>query len=434
MLVRPFGWTRTTGARHLDGTVIIPSSCALPSLESGAESVDPAGVVLPPQYSEAATVITGPGVPLPVGGGITRPRMRTLKSPLLLSRAWPLRSTHGAPPALAPFMSRGLRVSGVTSAGERTIRVVPALMPWSTAIELQGAGGEPVDFARTLLSHGVADLLPNVIAPDGSSLETVLASGGRAWMLVLTSDGPGSARLSAAAGSPPPPKRAQVALEAGVRHMLRLDEDLSGFYEATAADPSLAWVAAGAGRMLRSPTVFEDLMKTICTTNCAWSGTVRMVSALVSELGLAAAGVPVRRTFPTPEAMAAADDGFYRDVARAGYRGPYLRTIAVDVAEGRLELEALGDPAIADDEVAETLLELPGVGPYALAHMMMLLGRYRPLILDSWTRPTYRRLAGRPRVTDKGIERAFRRYREFAGLAFWLTLTEDWLTRSGGGA
>jgi hypothetical protein len=66
-----------------------------------------------------------------------------------------------------------------------------------------------------------------------------------------------------------------------------------------------------------------------------------------------------------------------------------------------------------------------------MAHMMMLLGRYRRLILDSWTRPKYRRVTGRPRVTDKGIERAFRRYRQFAGLAFWLTLTEDWLTPSG---
>ncbi len=98
-----------------------------------------------------------------------------------------------------------------------------------------------------------------------------------------------------------------------------------------------------------------------------------------------------------------------------------------EVAEGRLDLEALADPAHSDDEVAEQLLALPGVGPYATAHMMMLIGRYGRLILDSWTRPTYRRLAGRPRITDKGIERAFRRYREFAGLAFWLTLTEDWV-------
>ena len=96
--------------------------------------------------------------------------------------------------------------------------------------------------------------------------------------------------------------------------------------------------------MLRSPTVFEDLVKTICTTNCAWSATVRMVSALVGELGTPADGAPERRSFPAPAAMAATDDAFYRDVARAGYRGPYLRTLATDVAEGRLDLEALARP------------------------------------------------------------------------------------------
>ena len=310
-----------------------------------------------------------------------------------------------------------------------------ATKTWSASITLTGAGGEPVDFARTILSHGVADLPPNSIAHDGSSLETVLPARGRAWSLRLAPARAGHARLSAPDGAPTPPAAARPALEAQVRHMLRLDEDLSPFYLAAAEDPTLAWTVAGAGRMLQSPTVFEDLVKTICTTNCAWSGTIRMVSALVGHLGAVAAGgrpagAPERRAFPTPEAMAEAEESFYRDVARAGYRGPYLRTIATDVAQGRLDLEALHDPALGDQHVAEQLLALPGVGPYAMAHMMMLLGRYERLILDSWTRPTYRRLSGRPRLTDKGIERAFRRYREFAGLAFWLTLTEDWLTQA----
>src|SRR6202011_4965396 len=99
---------------------------------------------------------------------------------------------------------------------------------------------------------------------------------------------------------------------------------------AAAADARLAWVAAGAGRMLRSPTVFEDLVKTICTTNCAWSATERMVGALVRELGMRVRGRPELRAFPVAEAMAEADDGFYRDVARAGYRGAYLRKLATD--------------------------------------------------------------------------------------------------------
>ena len=206
--------------------------------------------------------------------------------------------------------------------------------------------------------------------------------------------------------------------------MLRLDDDLSAFYARAADDPDLAWAAGGAGRMVRSPTVFEDLVKTICTTNCTWSATQRMVGALVDELGTPAA--PGRRTFPSAATMAEAGDDFYASVAKAGYRGAYL-------GDRRRRRRGAARPRGAhrsgrsDEEVAERLLALPGVGPYACAHMMMLLGRYGKLILDSWTRPTYRRLAGRPRVTDKGIEKAFRRYREYAGLAFWLMLTRDWV-------
>jgi 3-methyladenine DNA glycosylase/8-oxoguanine DNA glycosylase len=293
-------------------------------------------------------------------------------------------------------------------------------------IELRGAGGEPVDFARTLLSHGVADLPPNTIAPDGSSIDTVLIAGSRAWAVRVVAAEPERARIGVSDGGAPS-REARSALDSQIRHMLRLDEDLSGFYAVAAADPELAWTVSGAGRMLRSPTVFEDLVKTICTTNCAWSGTVRMVSALVSELGTMVEDRPKLRAFPGAEAMASADESFFRDVARAGYRGAYLRMLATDVAGGRLDVEAFDDPALGDDEVAAQLLAIAGVGPYAAAHMLMLLGRYRRLILDSWTRPKYRLVSGRPRVTDKGIERAFRRYREFAGLAFWLTLTEDWL-------
>ena len=97
-----------------------------------------------------------------------------------------------------------------------------------------------------------------------------------------------------------------------------------------------------------------------------------------------------------------------------------------DVAGGDLELEALKDPELPDDEVAARLLALPGCGLYATAHMMMLLGRYSRLILDSWTRPKYARLNGR-KAGDKTIERRFRRYGDYAGLAFWLYLTRDWV-------
>jgi 3-methyladenine DNA glycosylase/8-oxoguanine DNA glycosylase len=128
--------------------------------------------------------------------------------------------------------------------------------------------------------------------------------------------------------------------------------------------------------------------------------------------------------------MAAAGEDFYRDVARAGYRGAYLRDLAERVAGGDLDLEALGDATpeeLSDDELEEGLRALPGVGPYAAAHIMMLLGRSSRLVLDSWTRPTFLRLTGMRRAADRTIERRFRRYGPWAGLAFWLFLTRGWV-------
>ena len=291
-------------------------------------------------------------------------------------------------------------------------------------LDLLGAGGEPVDLKRTLASHGVATLPPQTVDVPACTLETTLARGnGAASTLRIRRGTPGRVAVEILS------ERLRVSdrrhLLSLARHVLSLDRDLSGFYRLAAKDPALNWVVGGAGRMLRSPSVFEDVAKTICTTNCTWSATIRMVTSLVEHLGERAP--EGRRSFPGPTAMAAAGEDFYREVARAGYRGAYLLRLATDVAEGRLDLEVLNDPEIPDAEVSKRLLALPGVGPYAMAHVMLIsLGRHGQLILDSWTRPTYARLTGR-KASDRTIERRFRRYGAYSGLAFWMFLTKGWV-------
>jgi 3-methyladenine DNA glycosylase/8-oxoguanine DNA glycosylase len=298
----------------------------------------------------------------------------------------------------------------------------------AATIELRLAGprGEPVDLWRTIVSHGVVDLAPGKIDEEGRSYETTVPIGSARPRTIQIREGRRGRALVDVRG-PRLSRAGEERVVAVLRRMLNLDEDLSGFYNVALADPELSWAAAGAGRMLRSPTVFEDVVKTICTTNCAWSATVRMTRALVEHLGEPSAGAQ-GRAFPTPRAMAEAPESFYRDIVRAGYRGAYLRALAAGVVEGRIELESLRDPSqeeARDDEVAARLLALPGIGPYAAAHVMMLLGRHSRLILDSWTRPKYARLNGR-RASDRTIERRFRPYGRYAGLAFWLYLTRDW--------
>jgi N-glycosylase/DNA lyase len=298
---------------------------------------------------------------------------------------------------------------------------------------LVGAGGERVDLVRTLNSHGFVDLPPMRPAADYRSLEITLATGrGRPRTVRIHAgrDGHGAMTVLGPAVS----AAAADRLSTTVRHVLRLDADLSAFYAMAAEDPDLSWVVTGAGRMVQSPTVLEDVVKTVCTTNCTWSATRRMVDAIVEHLGEAAPGAPAEgpfgRAFPTPERMAEAGEGFYRDVARAGYRGAYLIAIARSVAEGETDLERFACAStdeLSDEQMEAGLLALPGVGPYAAAHIMMTVGRYHRLILDSWTRPTYAKKVGRKAVKDAAIERRFRRYGAYAGLAFWLLLTRDWV-------
>jgi len=284
-------------------------------------------------------------------------------------------------------------------------------------LPLRGAGGEPIDFARTLRSHGCAELPPATIPDDNSYYGVALHLAGRVRRVTIRPD---AGKLAVAVAGTQPGARVKAELTSTVRRMFRLDEDLAPFYAAVENDPVLSWVANGAGRMLAAPTVFEDVVKTVCTTNCAWSGTVRMVTALVNELGEGA--------FPQAQVMASAPEKFYRDVARAGYRGAYLKALATAVANGSLDLEALRpEHGVSDAEVEERLLALPGVGPYACAHITMLLGRYHRLIFDSWTRPAYLRFSGKRRASDRSITRAFRPYGAFAGLAFWLSLTRHWV-------
>jgi 3-methyladenine DNA glycosylase/8-oxoguanine DNA glycosylase len=287
------------------------------------------------------------------------------------------------------------------------------------SLPLRGAGGEPVSFARTLYSHGCAELPPAAIDESPLRYRRALRLGKRVVEIALHErDGEVAIECSDRLGS-----RQAAHVRAIVARMFRLSDDLSPFYAAIAADETLAWAAAGAGRMLSSPTVFEDVVKTICTTNCSWSATVRMTRSL-AELGGGA--------FPEAALLARTPDAWYRDVARMGYRGPYVKSIARDVSSGELDLECFAERnAWSDDALYDALLALPGIGPYAAAHVMQLLGRHRQLVLDSWTRPAYVRLARKRRASDATIRRAFSRYGEYAGLAFWLFLTRHWVGENG---
>jgi 3-methyladenine DNA glycosylase/8-oxoguanine DNA glycosylase len=291
-------------------------------------------------------------------------------------------------------------------------------------MEITFATPREFSFRRTIISHGWCQLLPFKIDDEK-------------WQLTRTLDlqdaGPVTITISAI-------KRALVIrtsrrlnqaatkkVVADVRHMLRLDDNIAEFYRIIAEDNDFNWIPTqGAGRLLRSPTVFEDLVKMICTTNCSWALTQKMVTGLVENLGRQSTNGD--RTFPTPEAMALMPLKFYVNEVRAGYRSEYLKLLADRVASGELDVEAWLTSPLPTLELMKEMRGVKGVGPYAAENLLKLLGRYDGLALDSWTRAKFFLVRNNGRkTTDKKIARYYSRFKEWRGLALWCDMTRDWM-------
>lgn len=279
------------------------------------------------------------------------------------------------------------------------------------------------DLELALHGHGWVQLPPHRWDGAAATWHTALHAGKRAVdAAVVQRKGCLQVHLTA----PAQLGRAELASARDqLRHMLRMDEDLSGFWAACRLEPRLAWVARRrAGVLLRSPTVFEDLVKLLLTTNCTWTQTVAMTGRLVAAAGEATPSGA--RCFPTV-AQCHRNEAFFRDVVRAGYRGGALAALGSEFAAGTLTESSFLGPGLDAATLWHRLIALRGFGPYAAGQAMRLLGHHGHLALDSWCRARLAVLLGREAAPpDAAIARRYRGFGPWAGLAMWCELTAAW--------
>jgi 3-methyladenine DNA glycosylase/8-oxoguanine DNA glycosylase len=280
------------------------------------------------------------------------------------------------------------------------------------------------NFYRTVLSHGWCELLPFELDRENWKLTRVLDLDRGKPVTVEVSTRKGALKILV---SREVNERAAQKIVRDVRHMFRLDDDLKLFYQVISNEPEFSWIAEqGAGRLLRSPTVFEDLVKMICTTNCSWALTEKMVTSLVNELGTASDDG--RKSFPAAEVMAQQSTAFYRDKIRSGYRAPYLMELAQRVASAELDVESWLSSEASLADLMKEMKSVKGVGNYAAENVLKLIGRYDGLALDSWTRSKFATMRNKGRVAnDKTILRFYARFNSWRGLVLWCDMTREWL-------
>jgi 3-methyladenine DNA glycosylase/8-oxoguanine DNA glycosylase len=208
-----------------------------------------------------------------------------------------------------------------------------------------------------------------------------------------------------------------------VRRMLRLDEDLSDWF---ARFPQAK--KEGFGRLFRSPTLFEDLIKTITGCNVAWPNTMRMNRLLCEQIGGGA--------FPSPAQLAACSVPHLKRQTKVGYRAERIVRLARQVRDRTLDLTWFQQPQRRSDEVFAALRKLHGFGPYAAANACQHLGFYDQLAIDSETYRHFCKHFDLPRPSDPTklhaqIEAHYNQYAPYQFLAYWHELWRDYERKLG---
>jgi 3-methyladenine DNA glycosylase/8-oxoguanine DNA glycosylase len=229
-------------------------------------------------------------------------------------------------------------------------------------------------------------------------------------------DAGGGVRVSA---TPPLSPAAREAAAARVTRMLQLDADLTGFPEAAeAVDPGLArdLAAYGGGRLLAGPSLYEDVVKSICGTNTTWRQAVVTINR-IAALGDCGA-------FPEPAAVLRAGEDWLRAEARVGYRGGAILAAARSAIDGTLaEIEAASATGDGERTYAE-LQGLAGVGPATAGFLVLLMGHFdRPAVDSATVRVAARAWFDGRRPTPREVLARVAPAGEFSGLVLaWSTL------------
>ncbi len=164
-------------------------------------------------------------------------------------------------------------------------------------------------------------------------------------------------------------------VKSDITYMLRLNEGLMEFHKKCREHKALKYVSqTGAGRMVRSPFAFEDIVKTMCTTNTSWNNTKRMVENLVNEVG--------KGVFPRVADILKYNHDKFKKLG-LGYRADYILNLCRLIDDGKVILPERQEKNNSIYEKILRLREVKGIGEYSVNHILTLLGVYSVIPIDS---------------------------------------------------
>lgn len=214
----------------------------------------------------------------------------------------------------------------------------------------------------------------------GGTLSRALDAGGETAIVSIRSVGEVDApelEIRISAGADLDAAALDRTLDAALR-LAGARTDLRPFYAALAPDDPMSDFARrlrGLG-LPQTPTPFEGLVLAILGQQISNHVARVLRDLLVDEFGeTITIDGETRTAFPSPVALAAAGPDALRAIKFSARKAEYICGIASQVADGRLDLDAIG--ALPSEDAIERLVALRGVGPWT-AHWLLIRSYGRP--------------------------------------------------------
>ncbi|XP_052194644.1 uncharacterized protein LOC127802706 [Diospyros lotus] len=131
--------------------------------------------------------------------------------------------------------------------------------------------------------------------------------------------------------------------------------------------------------------------------------------------------------FPSPRELASLDEKFLAKRCSLGYRAGRILKLAQGIVEGRVQLrqleEACGETSLSNySKLDEQLKQIDGFGPFTCANVLMCMGFYHVIPVDSETIRHLKQVHVRnstPQKVQRDIDKIYGKYKPFQFLAYW---------------
>lgn len=272
------------------------------------------------------------------------------------------------------------------------------------------------DFRATILSHGWYQLAPNHYDSELLILERpYLLNNGKTVILKLQA-GQSNLLIITVVGQAIISSADRNAILRAIEAMFNLKQHLNPFYKTMSSFEGYEWVVdRKQARLLASPTIWEDLAKTLLTTNTSWQNTIKMAKQL--------SAIDSHGIFPSPQMIASLSEDDFADQAGLGYRASYLHQVAQRIVSGEIDLTTWR--SLDADTLYKAITDLKGFGDYAAGTLMRLMGYFDRLAIDTVARKAYEHVTGKPAESDADIRDYYEQFGEWRGLVLWMDCIRD---------